>query len=274
MNCSAITCAITSVTGLNDKTGLAYATSDTNIPATPTAVCATGYSQASNSTYRCLVTGAATSIVNNCALITCTITGVAGYNDKTNLAYASSSTTVPDDTCAVGYTGSPTYTCTTTGDATVSGCSLPVTCTFNGTNGMINGTVVNRADNPIPMDCNDSAWKGYLRYTCSSAGVLSVIETQCYPRTSRWVLVSSSVAKSSGANVSGSTETVICDPAHANQYVIKNANGTISGTSLLTNGNDNYYWQSCYCNGAGCSVSCGCCSINGSNMRAYQCMYD
>ncbi|NDB84854.1 MAG: hypothetical protein EB127_19415, partial [Alphaproteobacteria bacterium] len=41
--CTAITCTINSVTGINDKTGLAYAVSATAIPSTPTSACASGY---------------------------------------------------------------------------------------------------------------------------------------------------------------------------------------------------------------------------------------
>jgi len=65
-----------------------------------------------------------------CTATTCTITSVAGFNDKTGLTYASSATALSSP-CATGYTPStspaPSYTCTTSGAATISGsCSLSI----------------------------------------------------------------------------------------------------------------------------------------------------
>jgi len=64
---------------------------------------------------------------------TCTITGVTGFNNKSGLAYATSATVISSP-CASGYapsTPAPSYTCTTTGPATITGtCNVSVaTCT-------------------------------------------------------------------------------------------------------------------------------------------------
>jgi len=68
--CTPITCSITSVSKLNNKTGLAYASSATAIPNTPTSACATGYTD--SATYTCTTTGVATIVSNSCNL-DCTI---------------------------------------------------------------------------------------------------------------------------------------------------------------------------------------------------------
>ena len=127
--CTPITCNITSVAGLNNNTGLAYASSATAIPNSPTAACATGYS--GSPTYTCTANEMA-NIVSNCTPITCNITSVAGLNNKTGLAYASSATAIPNSptsACESGYAGSPTYTCTANGAATIVSNNCISTCT-------------------------------------------------------------------------------------------------------------------------------------------------
>ena len=62
--CTPITCSITSVSKLNNKTGLAYASSATAIPNTPTSACATEYT--GSATYTCTTIGAATIVSNSC----------------------------------------------------------------------------------------------------------------------------------------------------------------------------------------------------------------
>jgi len=63
--CTRITCSITSVSKLNNKTGLAYVSSATAIPNTPTSAYASGYT--ASATYTCTTTGAATIVSNSCS---------------------------------------------------------------------------------------------------------------------------------------------------------------------------------------------------------------
>jgi hypothetical protein len=99
-------------TGYIGSVAYSCASQGSNATITGSCSCSTGYS---------LVNGA-------CVPITCSITSITGINNKTGLAYASSATAIPNtptSACASGYTGSPTYTCTTTGAATIVGsCSV------------------------------------------------------------------------------------------------------------------------------------------------------
>ncbi len=166
-SCSAITCTITSQTGYNDKTGLAYAASATAIPAT---ACATGYS--GSGTYVCTSAGAATSLAG-CSPITCTITSQTGYNNKTGLAYAASATAIPATSCATGYTGSGTYVCTSTGAATsLTGCSA-ITCSITSQTGLSNQTGLAYSSSPVSLSCN-SGYTGSPTYTCTSTGAANI----------------------------------------------------------------------------------------------------
>ncbi|MES2961892.1 MAG: prepilin-type N-terminal cleavage/methylation domain-containing protein [Pseudomonadota bacterium] len=132
-SCTATTCSITGVTGFNNKTDLAYATSATAI----SSPCQTDYT--GSPTYTCTTTGAAT-ISGSCTAITCSITSVTGFNNKTGLAYAASATAIPDPACATDYSGTPTYTCTTTGAATISGTCVSTVSPCTG--GTIDSTTV------------------------------------------------------------------------------------------------------------------------------------
>lgn len=130
--CSPIQCTV-GAPAYNAKT-LNYAASATAIPNTPTSACATGYS--GSPTYTCTSAGSATITSGACTAITCSITGVANFNDKTDLPYAATATAIPNtptSACASGYSGSPTYTCTTSGAANISGtCDVPFKCSSGG----------------------------------------------------------------------------------------------------------------------------------------------
>ncbi len=139
-SCAITTCSITSVTGtltegFNNKTGLAYKTTATAL----SSPCKAGYfaSTSPAPSYTCTTSGAAV-LTGSCDIPTCTITSVLGFNDKTGLSYATAATTIPSP-CASGYlpsTPAPSYTCTTSGPATISGaCAKCVggTTTSSGT---------------------------------------------------------------------------------------------------------------------------------------------
>ena len=111
-----LTCNVTGYAGTVN-----YTCTTGTLTATGSCSCATGYS---------LVSGV-------CTPITCSITSVTKLNNKTELAYASSATAIPNSptsACASGYSGSPTYTCTATGVATIvsNSCSAQGIAQFSG----------------------------------------------------------------------------------------------------------------------------------------------
>ncbi len=106
-------------TGYADQSSLPYAAGGAGSFA-----CSSGY--LGSKSYTCLTSGVATSIGGTCTPITCTIAAANGFNAKSGLAYATSATAISSP-CQVGYTGSPTYTCTTTGAASISGSCIEPT---------------------------------------------------------------------------------------------------------------------------------------------------
>jgi prepilin-type N-terminal cleavage/methylation domain-containing protein len=180
--CIPTLCSITSVAGLSDKTNLPYATNAAAIPSTPTASCASGYS--GSPTYTCASSGPAT-IVDNCSPITCSITGVAGFNNKTGLAYATTSTAI-SAACQSGYDGSPAYTCNSSGPATISGSCSPITCSITGVAGLNNKTglayTATAAVVPnTPETACASGYSGSPTYTCTSSGPATVVSNCTTP---------------------------------------------------------------------------------------------
>ena len=170
--CTPITCNITSVTELNNKTGLAYASSATAIPNSPTTACATGYT--GSPTYTCTANGAA-NIVSNCTPITCTITSVTGLNNKTGLAYASSTTAIPNSptaACATGYSGSPTYTCTANGAANIVSNCTAITCLVNVTGSSSYGTSIGYTTSNS-LSCNGPAYTNTFPYSCTTGATIN-----------------------------------------------------------------------------------------------------
>ena len=109
---TALPCNVAGYTG-----SINYTCTTGTLSVTGSCSCSTGYS---------LVSGV-------CTRITCSITSVSKLNNKTGLAYASSATAIPNtptSACATGYTGSATYTCTTTGVATIVSNSCNLDCTI------------------------------------------------------------------------------------------------------------------------------------------------
>jgi hypothetical protein len=149
-----LTCNATGYTGTVN-----YTCTTGTLTATGSCSCATGYS---------LVSGV-------CTPITCSITGVTKLNNKTGLAYASSATAIPNSptsACATGYSGSPTYTCTATGVATIVSNSCITPCapgsqTFSFTGGSQSFTVPNGCSSLII-----EAWGAQGASSGSSGGKL------------------------------------------------------------------------------------------------------
>ena len=209
--CTSTTCTITSVPGFNNKTGLAYASS----PATISSPCQTGFAVSSPApTYTCLTTGAATIASGACNAITCSISAANGFAAKTGLAYAASATTISSP-CQSGYTAStpaPTYTCTTSGAANVTGTCDAVICTiaaangFNAKTGLAYASEATPISNPCQSGYNPSALAP--TYTCTTSGA---------------------------ANVTGTCDAVICTIAAANGFNAKTGLAYASEATPISN---------------------------------------
>lgn len=118
---------------------------------------------------------------SSCAAITCTITGVSGFNDKTGLAYAASATAISTP-CQAGYSGSPTYTCTSTGAANVTGTCAATTCSITGVSGFNGQTGLAYATSATAI--SSPCQSGYLAssspvpsYTCATSGAATISGT-------------------------------------------------------------------------------------------------
>ncbi len=170
-SCAVTACSITGVTGFNDKTGLAYAASATAI----SSPCQAGYT--GSPTYTCTTAGAA-SITGSCTPIACSITGVSGFNNTTGLAYAESATAI-SSACQAGYSGTPTYTCTSSGAASISGSCTTTTCSITGVTGFNDKTGLAYAASATAISSPCQA--GYAAssspvpsYTCTSTGAATI----------------------------------------------------------------------------------------------------
>ena len=118
--CFSVTCTADG-TGYANKTGLSYTTGST-------LSCDSGFLGTID--YECLENGPATIVSGSCSAVTCTTVSGTGYSSQDDLAYAESGAGSFD--CDSGYSGTISYTCTSSGAATdISGtCTpLPLTCT-------------------------------------------------------------------------------------------------------------------------------------------------
>ena len=181
-SCTPITCSITGITGLNNKTGLAYASSAASIPNTPTSACASGYS--GSATYTCTTSGAATIASNNCTQIKCSAAAATGFTAKSNLAYAESNTgTFPCD--ATGYAGNINYTCTTSGAAfiTQNTCTA-ITCTTPaGVGYTAKSNLEYSVSNQRSFSCDQTGYSGSITYSCIAIGAATSLTGSCTPIT-------------------------------------------------------------------------------------------
>lgn len=164
--CTRITCSVAAANGFAAKSGLDYATSATAI----SSPCQTGYTASTSPvpSYTCTAIGAAT-LTGSCVAPTCTITSVTGFNDKTGLAYATSATAITSP-CQTGYTAStspaPSYTCTTTGPATITGSCTANTCNVSAGTGY---SAKSGLTGSGTFSC-DAGYSGTLSYNCTTNG--------------------------------------------------------------------------------------------------------
>ncbi|MBP7710817.1 MAG: hypothetical protein KA100_07105, partial [Rickettsiales bacterium] len=119
----------------------------------------------------------------SCVAIVCSITGVSGFNDKTNLSYAPTSTAIPNTpttACASGFTGSPTYTCSSPGAAIInsSECVSPYlictggvkSCTVGSLPDCAGGKVVHKFTSSGTFSCSSGPSTTALSYLVVGAG--------------------------------------------------------------------------------------------------------
>ncbi len=145
-------------TGYTGSVAYSCASQGSNATITGSCSCATGYS---------LVSGA-------CTPITCSITSVTGINNKTGLAYASSATAIPNtptSACASGYSGSPTYTCTATGVATIVSNSCGLNCN-------IPASWPSSAANRYGYTINHTAG-AWVTYNCNADNITGTYQMSC-----------------------------------------------------------------------------------------------
>jgi len=149
---------------------------------------------------------------------------------------ASTSTLSCDKT---GYTGSATYTCTTTRAATIvsNSCNnINLNCTINGVSGINNGTVVGYGSSSI--SCNASGWIGAVYYDCYNG-------------------VFTEYAKSSSSGCSNSNYT-LCRDSSGTAWV-SGYGGIYNPTYICKT----YGYNGVNAQGGTCGTICGYCSSSG-----------
>ncbi|MBP7710585.1 MAG: hypothetical protein KA100_05915, partial [Rickettsiales bacterium] len=118
-----------------------------------------------------------------CDPISCSIAGVSDLNDQT-VPYAASTTAIPNSptvACKDGYTGSPTYTCTSTGAATIVTHCTPITCTaVAGTGYLAQAGLPYKTAGSGTFACNAPGYSGGTKnYTCTSTGPATITGGTC-----------------------------------------------------------------------------------------------
>ena len=100
--------------------------------------------------------------------ITCNVPTAANVTE-TSVNYITTATSL---TCKPGYVGSPKYTCTTTGPATVTGSCAAIKCSSSGTNynGLPSTTLTDlnfTGETASTVNCSGTAYTGTASYTCT-----------------------------------------------------------------------------------------------------------
>jgi len=159
--CTAISCTAPASNGYLAQSSLAYKTAVS--PGTITCDQA-GYS--GSVSYTCTASGPAT-VTGSCTAITCTAPASNGYLSKTGLAYktAVSPGTITCD--QVGYSGSVSYTCTSTGQASVTGICTANTCSLPQGTGYSAKTLLPIGSSSFSCDVG---YAGTINYTCPPSG--------------------------------------------------------------------------------------------------------
>ena len=149
---------------------------------------------------------------SSCVATTCSITGVSGFNNKTNLAYTTTPTTIAS-ACQAGYIGSPTYTCSTSGEATISGTCIQVLCsTTAGTGYAAQSSLTYEAGGTGSFACS-SGYSGTKTYTCTSSGAATGVGGTCTPITCTTAAGTGYNSKSGLAYAASGSGSFSCDVA-------------------------------------------------------------
>ncbi len=162
-----IQCSVSGIPGITDSTTLGYSTTPNALP------CGNGYSGIVS--YTCSANGPAT-MIGSCTPTVCSISGVTGVSNASNLSYSTSPVSL---TCNTGYVGTPSYTCTDTGPATVSGSCTAITCSITSINGLTDTTGIAYTSSAVSLPCGGS-YIGSVTYTCTAIGAASITGT-CSP---------------------------------------------------------------------------------------------
>ena len=117
-----------------------------------------------------------------CSPITCSITAGSGFAAKTNLGYTASAATISSP-CQTGFAASspaPTYTCKSSGAASVSGACSAITCSVSsGTGYNSQSGLVYAESGSGTFNCDATGYTGTKSYTCTSTGTATITGGAC-----------------------------------------------------------------------------------------------
>ena len=215
---------------------------------------------------------------NGCQSATCTIAATNGFNAQTGLAYASSATAITNP-CQAGFTGSPTYTCTANGTATVNGSCTAITCSVAATNNFAAQTVNYAASATTlsnPCQSGFTASSPVPTYTCTTQGATVTPTGSCGASSGTWKLVTSSARAIGPQNFNWHMGITVQCNANSGQYVgDTSVNGaTVSGGTLTaTNSIELHWWHTSYCITPNCVPPAGSHQMAASyNFRVWECI--
>ena len=100
---------------------------------------------------------------SSCDITTCNVT-------TSNVTQSSVNQGSGTLTCNAGYSGSPTYTCSSGVFTPTGGSCTAITCSASGITGINNGTSFPYASSGTSFNCNASGYTGTVTYTCTSNG--------------------------------------------------------------------------------------------------------
>jgi prepilin-type N-terminal cleavage/methylation domain-containing protein len=238
-----LTCGATGYTGT-----VAYTCNNGSLNLTGSCACVTGYAGSTCSTCD---TGYVAGGGGTCVPVTCTIDAASGFAAKTGLAYASTATTISSP-CQIGYTGSPTYTCTASGDATVSGTCNAITCTAEAGTGYDAKTgLAYAASGTGSFSCDASGYAGTKNYTCTATGAATITGGTC---DRIWWTLMSTTAKG-GSDLFGSrlaTSPIACSSSYKGRYVLIRSTYTVTFSGSSLSATSAYGWLTSFCSSDNC----------------------
>ena len=197
-SCELIQCSISGVTGLDDTTTLPYTSSSSSLS------CNAGYD--GTPTYTCISPRSA-AISGSCTDILCSISGITGLSDVSGLAYSASAVST---TCEEGFENPPTYTCTATGSATMSGSCSAITCDMTSVDGVEDTSTIAYTADTVAYDCDSTDYIGQVQYTCTATGAAS-ITGECFDSASEELVCSGGVISDLSGSSGPTTHVFISD---------------------------------------------------------------